>query len=107
MTMTTPVAAMRISSGIRDAEAALDEALLKQSQLLTEMITARLHDDGPAFVGQVEVMRLIKAQQAVTSSANDLARVHGGLLDIGREKSLIDDCPEDGPIRKPSGSKAA
>lgn len=107
MNMTQPIATMRISSSIREAETALDEALLKQSQLLTEMVTARLHDDGPAFVGQVEIMRMIKAQQAVTASANDLARVHGGLLEIGREKSLIDDCPEDGPIRKPSGVKAA
>lgn len=107
MTMTIPVATLRISTGIRDAETALDHALLKQSQLLTEMISARMLDDGPAFVGQVEVMRLIKAQQSVTASANDLARIHGGLLDIGREKALIDDCPEDGPIKRPSGIKAA
>lgn len=107
MNMTQPVATMRLSSSIREAETALDEALLKQSQLLTEMVTARLNDDGPAFVGQVEIMRMIKAQQSVTASANDLARVHGGLLEIGREKSLIDDCPEDGPIRKPGAFKAA
>ena len=99
MAMTTPVATMRITSGLREAEAALDQALLKQSQLLTEMIAARLAHEGDAFIGQPEVMRVIKAQQSVTASANDLARVHGGLLEIGREVAFIEDCPEDGPIR--------
>lgn len=108
MTMTIRVATMRITDGIRKAETALNQALLSQSQLLTEMVNARLLDsESGAFVGQVEVMRLIKAQQSVSASANDLARVHGGLLEIGREKAIIQDCPEDGPIRKPSGVKAA
>jgi hypothetical protein len=99
MSLTLPVATMRITSGLREAEVALDAALLKQSQLLTEMIAARLADDGQGFIGQPEVMRIIKAQQSVTASANDLARVHGGLLEIGREKALIEDCPESRPIR--------
>lgn len=102
MTMPFPVATMRISNGLREAEVALDSALLKHSQLLTEMITARLETDTPSTVGQVQVMRLIKAQQSITAAANDLARVHGGLLDIGREKLLLEDCPEKGPIT-PSG----
>lgn len=102
MTMPFPVATMRITNGLREAEVALDAALLKQSQLLTELITVRLETDVPSSVGQTQVMRLIKAQQAITSAANDLARVHGGLLGIGREKALIEDCPEKAPI-KPSG----
>ena len=99
MTITKQTASLRISSELRDAEEALDQALLAQSRLLTEMITARMETDADTFEGQAEIMRLIKAQQSVTASANDLARVHGGLLDIGREVAIIEDCPEPGPIR--------
>jgi hypothetical protein len=107
MTMPFPVATMRISNGLREAEVALDAALLKHSQLLTEMITARMATDVSSTVGQTQVMRLIKAQQSITAAANDLARVHGGLLEIGREKSLIEDCPEKGPISPGGHAEAA
>jgi hypothetical protein len=99
MTMSPEIAQIRISNVLRDAETALDQALLTQSRLLTEMITARLETGQPAVLGQAEIMRLIKAQQALTTSGNDLARVHGGLLEIGREKAMIEDCPENRPIR--------
>ena len=99
MSMTEQVATIRITNVLREAEAALDEALLKQSELLTEMINARLSSGGTSIIGQVEIMRLIKSQQSITASANNLSRVHGGLLEIGREKALIEDCPENGPIR--------
>ncbi|TIX50450.1 hypothetical protein [Alteraurantiacibacter aquimixticola] len=99
MTMTKKVATMRITDELREAEVAIDEALLRQSALLTELVRARMATEERNWVGQAEIMRLIKAQQAVTSSANDLARVHGGLLKIGQEKGLIEDCPEKGPIK--------
>lgn len=96
MSMSVPVASMRIANELKEAEVALDRALLTQSRLLSEMLSARLAVNGEAFIGQAEVMRLLKAQQSVTASTNDLARVHGGLLQIGREKSYIDECPKDG-----------
>lgn len=106
MTMTTSVAAMRITSSLREAETALDQAMLKQAELMATMIKARLDADAEPFTGQAEIMRLLKAQQAITSSSNDLARVHGGMLEIGREKAVIDDCPEPGKMR-PNGALAA
>ncbi len=99
MTMTPQIATMRITEELKHAETALDEALLRQSQLLTEMLRARMEAEQRNWIGQAEIMRLIKAQQSITASGNDLARVHGGLLDIGREKGLVDDCPENGPMR--------
>lgn len=99
MTMSPEVATLRITNVLRDAETAIDQALLSQSRLLTEMIAARLGTGETSILGQAEVMRLIKAQQSLTASATDLARVHGGLLEIAREKAIFEDCPEDGPMR--------
>ena len=95
MTMTPEVATMRITEELRRAEKSLDEALMRQSELLATMLTARMMASDEPFSGQAEILRLIKAQQAITASANDLARVHGGLLEIGRERNLIDECPEE------------
>lgn len=106
MTMTPSIATMRISSSLRDAEAALDDALLKQAELMTTLVAARMEADAAPFTGQEQLMRLVKAQQALTASANDLARVHGGMLEVGREMGVIDDCPEGGPM-KPSALIAA
>lgn len=106
MTMTPSIAALRIATCLKEAEAAIDQALLKQAQLMTALVTARMETDNPAFTGQEQLMRLVKAQQAITASANDLARVHGGMLEIGREMGLIEDCPEGGPMRQ-AGQLAA
>lgn len=105
MTMTYPIATLRISSRLSAAEVALDEALLKQSELMSTLLVARLETGVAPFTGQEQLIRLVKAQQAITSSSNDLARVHGGMLKIGREIGLIDDCPEPGEIK--TGTLAA
>lgn len=106
MTMTPSVATMRISTSLREAEEALDQALLKQAELMSAMVTARMATDEKAFTGQEQLMRLVKAQQSITASANDLARVHGGMLEIGREMGVIEECPDGGPMRR-TGSLVA
>jgi hypothetical protein len=95
MTMTAAIAHSRISRELREAELALNDALLKQSQLFTSMIAARHDVDVSVFTGQQVLMRLNKSQQELLSSGGNLARVHGGLLEIGREVAgASDDCPD-------------
>jgi hypothetical protein len=93
MTMTFAVANMRVARDVREAERALDEALLRQSELFASMVTARREAGLEPFTGHEALLRLTKAQQSLLDAGGDLARVHGQLLDIQREKSGVDECP--------------
>ena len=93
MTMTVPVASMRLARDIRDAEYALDEALLRQSALFQSMVTARRETGSDPFTGHEALLRLAKSQQSLLAAGGDLARVHGQLLDVQREKGGADECP--------------
>ena len=97
MSMTVPVAQMRIARDISEAEKALDEALIKQSSLFTTMVSARLETGSAPFTGHEALLRLAKAQQALLESGGNLARVHGSLLDVQREMGVGDECPPDEP----------
>jgi hypothetical protein len=99
MTMTTSVAQLRITRDLHKAEAALDEALLRQSSLLTTMVSSRRDTAAGPFVGQEALLRLNKSQHALLMAASDLSRVHGKLLDIARETgSGNDNCPPNGSL---------
>jgi hypothetical protein len=98
-TMTTAampghVAQQRISRDLKDAEAALDEALLRQARLLSTMVHARRETGVAPFVGQDAMMRLVRSQQAMLNAGGELARVHGRLSDIAVEIFATGDpCP--------------
>jgi hypothetical protein len=97
MTMTKTIAQIRISRELADAEATLNEALLKQSQLFSTMLTARRDTGVGHALGQDALMRLAKSQQTLLSVGGDLARVHGRMLEVGKDLNVIkmeDDCPE-------------
>jgi hypothetical protein len=103
MTMTTTVAQLRITRELADAEASLNDALLKQSQLFATMIAARQATGVSPALGQDVLLRLTKAQQTMLSAGGDLARVHGRMVEIGRDMNLItavDECPTE---IKPTG----
>lgn len=100
MPMNPPVAQMRITRDLRDAEAALDEALIKQASLFATMVTARQETGSEPFVGQEALMRLAKAQQTLLSAGGELARVHGRLLDVQREMGIGDECPPNEPTKE-------
>lgn len=103
MSMTVPVAQMRIARDISEAEKALDEALIRHSSLFTTMVSARRETAVEPFVGQEALLRLAKSQQALLEAGGNLARVHGKLLDIQREVAGDQDCPPDDQ-RKVGGS---
>ena len=104
MTMTVPVAQLRLARDIRQAEDALNEALLRHSSLFTTMVSARRETDAGAFVGHEALLRLAKSQQALLDAGGNLARVHGSLLDVQREMGVGDECPDEG---EPTGRLAA
>lgn len=100
MTMTLSVSSMRIARDLRAAENALDEALLRSSALFVTLLTARQQTETVgAFTGHDLLQRLVKSQQTLLSAGSDLARVHGGLSEIGREMgAAIHDCPPNEPM---------
>jgi hypothetical protein len=98
MTMTTTVAQMRISREIQEAEAALDTALIKQSQLFTAMVAARRETGVAAFTGQDALVRLARSQQNLLEAGGDLAKVHYRMRKLNQDITgdLSADCPGDG-----------
>ena len=106
MSMTKPVAQMRISGDLRDAENALDEALLQQAKLLSTMITVRRETGSGPAVGHDALLRLVKSQQTILAAGGDLARVHGSLLKLQQDVLGYEECPEAGPMQ-PAGESEA
>lgn len=97
MSMTVPVAQLRIARDINAAEQSLDEALIRHSSLFTTMVSARRETGSDPFTGQEALLRLAKAQQALLEAGGNLARVHGSLLDVQKEVGAGDECPPDTP----------
>jgi len=101
MSMTVPVAQMRIARDISEAEKALDEALIRHSSLFTTMVSARLETGSAPFTGHEALLRLAKAQQALLEAGGNLARVHGSLLEVQKEVCGVDECPPDERMGQP------
>lgn len=92
--MPLSVAQLRIARDLQQAEAALDEALVRQAQLLQTMVGARRDTGVSPFIGQDALMRLVKSQQAMLDAGGELARVHGRLSTIAVETCGGNDtCP--------------
>lgn len=92
--MPLSVAHLRIARDLQQAEAALDEALMRQAKLLATMVGARRETGVSPFVGQEALMRLVKSQQAMVDAGGELARVHGRLTTIAVEHCGGNDrCP--------------
>lgn len=91
---------VRITRDLHDAEAAIDEALIRQANLLATMVRARRETSVGPFTGQEALLRLAASQKAMLDASGEMARVHGKLLDVGREVGtiLVDDCPPKGVI---------
>lgn len=103
--MTTNVAQQRITRDLRNAEHALDEALLRQAQLLSTMVHARRETGVAPYMGQDALMRLVRSQAAMLNAGGELARVHGRLNDIGVETGVGND-PKPTPAFGLSDSEA-
>jgi len=106
MTMTVPVAQLRIARDIRQAEEALNEALMRYSSIFSTVAAARMDTAVGAFAAHEALLRLSKSQQALLDAGGNLARAHTSLLDVGRELGIADDCPPEEP-REPAGGYLA
>lgn len=96
MAMNVEIAQVRISRELNAAETALNEALLRQSELLVSLLLARRDTSPNQFEGQDALMRLSRSQQSLISAGGDLARLHRRLLEIVVEKGgPASDCPDD------------
>ena len=89
---------IRITRDLHEGEAAIDEALIRQANLLATMVRARREANVGAFTGQDALLRLAASQKAMLEASNEIARVHGKLRDVNREMGDImnDDCPQAG-----------
>lgn len=93
--MTPAVAQLRVTRDLHQAEAALDEALIRQANLLSTMVSARRATGLAPFEGQDALLRLLRSQQAMLDAGGELARVHGRLSTISVEKlGGNDECPK-------------
>jgi hypothetical protein len=107
-TMSADVAQLRVTRDLHKAEAALDEALLSQAQLLMTMVGARRDAGFEPFVGQDALMRLLKSQQSMVDAGGELARVHGRLRAIATETNGgVDSCPARAEIEAASAVDVA
>ena len=89
MSMSLPVAPLRITRDLRRAEAALDDTLLEQTTSLVTLITARRETGGAPFLSQAELMQLVRSHQSLLSGNHQLARVHGSSKKIRREQNEV------------------
>ena len=98
MPMSNSVAQLRISRELREAELAVDEALLKQSALLSTLIKARQDTGASPFTGHDALLRLSKSQLTLLSAGGELARVHSSLLRIQKDVLGYEGCPKNAPM---------
>jgi len=98
MPMSSNVAQLRISRELREAELAIDEALLKQSALLSTLIKARQDTGTAPFTGHDALLRLSKSQHTLLSAGGELARVHSSLSRIQQDVLGYEGCPENMPM---------
>lgn len=78
------------------AEASLNDALFAVSTLMANMAHARRVSGLPAGTGHASLARLAKAQVSLVQLSGDVLRVHGDLVQIGREVAGLDlheQCP--------------
>jgi hypothetical protein len=96
MSMTPPAMTARLEREVPDAEFRIDDALIAVSALMTSIVTARRDiRNVPPGKGQATIQRLAKAQLALIGASGDVLRVHGDLVEIGKETAGYDlhECP--------------
>lgn len=107
MSMTIEVARMRIAREIQEAEASLDEVLIKQSNLLSSIVMARRETASGPFEGHDALLRLNRSQQSILAAGSELARVHSRLQKIQEEKAGWHECPPNKPMGHSRDSEKA
>lgn len=96
MSLTKDAATARLIREIGASEAAIAEALVAASSLLhTAAIAQSEFTDAPALQTQSALLHLNKLLGGLIDARGEALRVHGQLLDIGREMGATESpyCP--------------
>ncbi|MBL0916144.1 MAG: hypothetical protein IBJ13_11730 [Sphingopyxis sp.] len=94
----------RLQRDVPTAEDSIADALIAVSSLMTSMVTARRETGVPSRTGHAAIARLAKAQVSLVAVSGDVLRVHGELVQIGREVAGLDlheECPPSEGAGKP------
>lgn len=87
----------RLQERVPAAERTIDDALIAVSSLMTSAVAARRDTDGvPATKGHATIRRIARVQSALIDASGDVMRIHGELVEIGRETAGYDlhECPK-------------
>lgn len=100
MSFTVHSAAARLSRQVPDAENAVDDAMLKITEVIATSIGAQRDTGVRGTPGQAAISRLHKALGSMIAVQSDLLRAHGLMLSVAQETGINDHptCPD-----KPSG----
>ena len=91
MRMTPEVATMRIQRELAALEETLAEGLEKAASLTATLAKARADTRAGATTGHDLLLRLTSVQAGLLKANAETARVHQGLLRIGREMGYVDE----------------
>lgn len=97
MSLSIPVATVRIARELNQAEAAIDQALAATAALMHSSMVARV--DNPAIdaaCGHTALMRMHKTFGGLLAARSDILRAHGSLKSDAREYAGADEptCPD-------------
>ena len=91
MSMTPEVATMRIQRDLVALEESLAEGLEKAATLTATLARARADTHAGSALGHDLLLRLTSVQAGLLKANAETARVHEGLLRIGRELGFMDE----------------
>lgn len=98
MSFTIHTATARLSRQVPEAEEAIDQAILKLTDIMSTSVAARRDTGVREAVGQAALTRLHKAMGGMIAVQADLLRAHAQMAKLGYVTGTMDEpsCP-DGP----------
>lgn len=97
MSITIDAATARLIREMGASESALDDALINTISLMhTAALAQREFSNAPMAKSQSTMLRLTKLVSGLVEARGEASRVHGQLLDIGREMGATESpyCPD-------------
>jgi hypothetical protein len=91
MKMTPEVATMRIERELAALEESLTEGMERVAMLTATLVRARSDTNAGVATGHEVLLRLVSVQNSLLKANSDTARVHNGLLEIGRELGRVEE----------------
>jgi hypothetical protein len=106
MKMTPQIATMRIQRELAALEETLAEGLERAASLTATMARARADTGAGLATGHDLLVRLAAVQSGLLKANADTARVHQGLLHLGRELGYVDELCHFGSLTRDASEAA-